>query len=60
MSEDIQMGENLFVLPIDMDNRSVEDIAREAVLRINEVCDQVAKQREAEKKAKEEEMKKEQ
>lgn len=58
MSENIQMGENLFVLPIDMDNRSVEDIAREAVLRINDVCDQVAKQREAEKKAKEEEMKK--
>lgn len=45
MNENIQMGKNIFVLPIDMDNRSVEDIAREAALRINDVCDQVAKQR---------------
>lgn len=45
MKENIQMSENIFVLPIDMDNRSVEDIAREAALRINDVCEQVAKQR---------------
>ena len=44
-------GENIFVLPIDMDNRTVEDIAREAALRIVDVCDQIAKQREMEKKA---------
>ena len=28
-----------------MDNRTVEDIAKEATLRIVDVCDQVAKQR---------------
>ena len=45
MNNNIQMKENVFVLPIDMDNRTVEDIGREAALRIVEVCDQVAKQR---------------
>ena len=45
MNKNIQVGENMFVLPIDMDNRTVEDIAREAALRIVDVCDQVAKQR---------------
>lgn len=45
MSKNIQMGENTFVIPLDMVNRTVEDIAREAALRIIDVCDQVAKQR---------------
>lgn len=45
MNKNIHVGENMFVLPIDMDNRTVEDIAREAALRIVDVCDQVAKQR---------------
>jgi len=45
MSKNIQMGENTFVIPLDMDNRTVEDIAREAALRVIDVCDQVAKQR---------------
>ena len=45
MNKNIQVGENMFVLPIDMDNRTVEDFAREAALRIVDVCDQVAKQR---------------
>ena len=45
MNKNIQVGKNMFVLPIDMDNRTVEDIAREAALRIVDVCDQVAKQR---------------
>lgn len=45
MNKNIQVGENMFVLPMDMDNRTVEDIAREAALRIVDVCDQVAKQR---------------
>ena len=51
MGKNFQVGENLFVLPIDMENRSVDDISKEAALRIMEVCDQVGKQREAEKKA---------
>ena len=45
MSKNIQMGENTFVIPLDMDNRTVEEIAREAALRVIDVCDQVAKQR---------------
>lgn len=45
MNKNIQVEENMFVLPIDMDNRTVEDIAREAALRIVYVCNQVAKQR---------------
>ena len=45
MNKNIQVRENMFVLPIDMDNRTVEDIAREAAIRIVDVCDQVAKQR---------------
>ena len=39
MNKNIQVGENMFVLPIDMNNRTVEDIAREAALRIVDVCD---------------------
>ena len=45
MNKNIQVGENMFVLPIDMENRTVENIAREAALRIVDVCDQVAKER---------------
>ena len=45
MNKNMQVGENMFVLPINMDDRTVEDIAREAALRIVDVCDQVAKQR---------------
>ena len=45
MNKNIQMGENVFVLPINMDNRTVEDIAKEAALRIVDVCVQVAKER---------------
>ena len=45
MKENIQVSENMFVLPIDMDNESVEEIARVAALRINEACEEIAKQR---------------
>ena len=45
MKENIQVSENMFVLPIDMDNKSVEEIARVAALRINEACEEIAKQR---------------
>ena len=34
MGENYRIGENLFVIPVDMENRYVEDIAREAALRI--------------------------
>lgn len=54
MGKSYQVRENVFVLPVDMENRSVEDIARDAVASIMEVCDQVGKQREAERKAREE------
>ena len=54
MGKSYQVGENMFVLPVDMENRSVEDIARDAVASIMDVCDQVGKQREAERKAREE------
>ena len=53
MGKRYQVGENMFVLPVDMENRPVEDIARDAVASIMEVCDQAGKQREAERKARE-------
>ena len=54
MGKSYQVRENVFVLPVDMENRSVEDIARDAVASIMDVCDQVGKQREAERKTREE------
>ena len=41
------------MLPIDMESRSDEDIARDAVSSIVKVCDQIGRQREAEKKERE-------
>ena len=54
MGKSYQVRENVFVLPVDMENRASEDIARDAVTSIMEVCNQVGKQREVEKKAREE------
>ena len=54
MGKSFRVRENVFVLPVDMENRSAEDIARDAVASIMDVCDQVGKQREAERKAREE------
>ena len=54
MGKSYQVRENVFVQPVDMENRSAEDIARDAVASIIDVCDQVGKQREAERKAREE------
>ena len=54
MGKSYQVRENVFVLPVDMENRSAEDIARDAVASIMDVCDQVGRQREAEQKAREE------
>ena len=53
MGKSYQVRENVFVLPIDMENRSAEDIARDAVASIMDVCDKVGRQREAEQKARE-------
>ncbi len=53
MEKSFQKRKNVFLIPLDMENRPVEDIARDAVTSIMEVCDQVARQREAEKKARE-------
>ena len=50
MGENIRVSENLFVLPVDMEGKSVDDIAREAAKRIVELCDQVGREREASKK----------
>ena len=54
MCKSYQVRENVFVQPVDMENRASEDIARDAVTSIMEVCNQVGKQREVEKKAREE------
>lgn len=50
MGETFRVGDNLFVIPVDMENRSVEDIAREAAIRIAELCEEVGREREANKK----------
>ena len=50
MGETFRVGDNLFVIPVDMENRLVEDIAREAVIRIAEFCEEVGRGREANKK----------
>ena len=54
MGKFFQSGENIFVLPVNMENRPAEDIARDAALSILEVCEQVGRQREAERKARKE------
>ncbi|MBE5863427.1 MAG: hypothetical protein E7295_11335 [Lachnospiraceae bacterium] len=46
----IQIGKDIVVIPVNMENRSIEDIAREAALRIIEATDSMAKQRKMEKK----------
>lgn len=38
-------SDNLFVIDVDMDNRSPEDIARDAVMQINSLFDQLIKER---------------
>lgn len=48
MGKNYQMRENVFAPPFDMENGSAENIARDAVSSIMEVCDRVGKQREAE------------
>ena len=49
MGENYRIGENLFVIPVDMENRYVEDIAREAALRIVEICEKVGQEHEERK-----------
>ena len=50
MGEGFRLSENLFVIPVDMDNRIAEDIAREAAIRIVELCEKVGQEREVVKK----------
>ncbi len=50
MGENIRVSDNLFVLPVDMEGRFVDDIAKEAAERIVEICDRVGREREASKK----------
>ena len=50
MGEIMRVGENLFVIPVNMENRFVDDIAREAATRIAELCEQVGREREVCKK----------
>jgi hypothetical protein len=57
MRKTFQVRENVFVLPVDMENRSVEDGARDAVTSILNVCDQVRKQQETEGDSREEKKK---
>ncbi|MBO4908918.1 MAG: hypothetical protein J5476_06510 [Lachnospiraceae bacterium] len=51
MGKNYQMRENVFAPPFDMENGSAENNVKDAVASILDVCDQVEKQREAEKKA---------
>jgi hypothetical protein len=43
------MDENIFVVGVDMDNRSAEDIAKEATLKIAEITDQLIEKQKADK-----------
>jgi hypothetical protein len=50
--EDVFVNDNIFVIGVDMDNKSAEDIAREAALKIIGITDQLVVKQEAEKKEK--------
>ena len=39
-------SDNLFVIDVDMENRSPEDIARDAVMQINGLFDRLIKEQE--------------
>lgn len=43
------MNDNIFVIGIDMDNKSVEDIARETALKIIDITDKMVARQNAEK-----------
>lgn len=46
MNENIQMDKNIVIIPVEMEHRSIDEIAKEAALRIIEATDTIAKQRE--------------
>lgn len=52
MLEDVTMNDNIFVIGVDMENRSAEDIVREAALKIIGITDQMVAKQKAEKKEK--------
>ena len=43
------MNKNIYVVGLDMDNRSPEDIGREAALKINEIVEGLITERDAKK-----------
>lgn len=47
--EDAVMNDNIFVIGVNMENRSAEDIAREAALKIIGITDQMVAKQTAEK-----------
>ncbi|MBO5472626.1 MAG: hypothetical protein J6A08_02380 [Lachnospiraceae bacterium] len=47
--EDEVMNDNIFVIGVNMENRSAEDIAREAALKIIGITDQMVAKQTAEK-----------
>lgn len=46
------MNDNIFVIGVDMENRTAEDIVREAALKIIGITDQMVAKQKAEKKGK--------
>lgn len=50
MGENIRVNEILFVMSVDMDGRSVDDIARDAAERIVKLFVQIGREHEATKK----------
>ena len=48
------MDENVYVIGVDMENRSAEDIAREMALKIADLTNQLIEKQKLEKQQKEE------
>ena len=48
------MSENIYVIGVDMENRSAEDIAREIALKISDLTNQLIEKQKIEKQQKEE------
>ena len=51
MLEDVLMNNHIFVVAVDMNNKSAEDIAKEAAFKIIGITDQMLERQEAEKRA---------
>ncbi len=42
------LNKSIFVIPVDMENKSIDEIAKEATIKIIDVVEQVGKEREKE------------